>query len=113
MTLTEILDKKSTTEEKLEEVKKLVDKTRKSYGNEDSTIEVPVVPTVSGVTPFNMLEANSQLHFVTKAVNDMKMMAMEAENDIKGLNVEKYVEMLIATDPTLASVGVPSGLGLL
>jgi len=105
MSLTKILTEKDVAaEDKLEKVAELVAGARKNYGNEEAEIKAPFVNTAHGSMPFIHLEAASKVEMLRSELGFIKAAAVEAEQQNPGININKKIEELIATNPLLANV---------
>jgi Golgi nucleoside diphosphatase len=105
MSITKILsNEKTSDEEKIASIAELVAKARESYGNEDAVISDPIVNTAFGEMRFGNLENDSKLQAVRNEVSKIKVMACEAVEQGQGVNPNRRVEELIATNPILVNV---------
>ncbi len=105
MSITKILtDKKMTDEEKLERVAEIVAGARETYGNTDTEIESVKVSTVNGLMDFIHLENESKVLMLREEVANIKVHAVEASEQVPGLNINKKIEELIATNGMLANI---------
>lgn len=105
MSITKVLtDKDLSSSEKLEKVAETVAAARKAYGNEDAEIAVPQVNTVHGVMPFNVLEDDAKVEILRAAVGNIKARAVEAAEQNPGVNINKKIEELLATDSHFTNV---------
>jgi len=106
MSITKILsDEKTTAAEKVASVAETVAKARASYDNEEAVIEDPFVGTSQGQMRFSNLEDDSKLVYVKNEVARIKVKACEAVEQNSGVNVNRRVEELIATNAILVNVG--------
>jgi hypothetical protein len=105
MSITKILsNEKTSDEEKIASVAELAAKARESYGNEDAEIKDPLVNTTYGEMRFSNLEDDAKLTFVRNEVAKIKVRACEAVEQGQGVNPNRRVEELIATNPVLVNV---------
>lgn len=104
MSITKILsNEKTSDEEKIAAVAELVAKARASYGNEDAEINDPLVGTAYGEMRFSNLEDDSKLQYIRSEVAKIKVRACEAVEQNQGVNPNRRVEELIATNPVLVN----------
>jgi hypothetical protein len=99
MSITKILTNKDTpAEDKLAAVAAVVAGARENYGNTDEVIAVPRAYTTNGDMPFTMLDADSKVTLLTSAVAELKSRAVEFAENNPGVNLNRKIEELLATD---------------
>lgn len=114
MTITELLNSKDTEDaKKLAGIAKLVQEARKGYGNTEATITMPEITTVNGELSLSMLQDDSKLAVISQRVDCIRMEAFELNKVQEGINIEKCVEALIATDPILVNIHKKESFGIL
>lgn len=105
MSITKILsNEKSSDEEKIAAIAETIAKAREAYGNVDAEIDDPFVNTAHGQMRFSNLEDDSKLAYVRNEVARIKVMAGEATEQGQGVNPNRVVEQLLATNPILTNV---------
>ena len=105
MSITAILsDKELTPAKKLDQTAKLVAAARKAYGNEDAAIAAPMVNTANGSMRFNMLDADSKVELLKGEVAALKARAVEAHEHGEGVNLNKKIEELLATNAKFVNI---------
>lgn len=105
MSITKILnDEKVTTEEKLQRVAEIVASARQKYGNEEAEIQSPVINTPHGAMNFNHLEDDSKVELLKGTVQYIKAQAVEFAEQNEGVNFNKKIEELIATNPMFVNI---------
>jgi len=105
MSITKILaNTKAEPQELLYSVADIVAAARKAYDNEDTVIEPPMVNTVHGTMSFKHLEDNSKLEILRNEVQFIKAQAIEASEQRPGVNINKKIEELLATNPLFVNI---------
>jgi hypothetical protein len=105
MSITKILSEKDVAAEvKLEAVVEVIAKVRETYGNSDVKFEAPMVNTVHGQMPFDMLEAESQVEVLKSQAGFVKAKAVEYVTTNTGAVLNRKVEELLATNPFFATI---------
>lgn len=105
MSITKVLSNKNTSaEDKLKDVAEIVAGARTNYGNEDAEIDVPRVQTVNGDMPFDMLDDDSKVAVLQSEVSALKASAVEFTEQNPGVNLNKKIEELLATDGFFANI---------
>ena len=103
--ITQILSaEKVDAADKLKSVAEVVAGARENYGNGDTVIECPRVDTAHGSMPFNVLEADSKVAVLRSEVAMIKAIAVEAADQNPGLNINKKIEELLATNGLFCNV---------
>jgi hypothetical protein len=106
MSITKILTRKDADpEDQVSEVAVIVAAARAAYGNEDTTLESPMVDTAHGRMSFVHLEAGSQVQALRGVVAGIKAEAVEFVTLNEGANLNKKIEELVAINPFFANVG--------
>lgn len=114
MTITELLNNEDMTDaQKLAGIADLVHRARKDYGNIEATITMPEISTVDGELSLSMLQDNSKLAVISQRVDCIRMEAFELSKLREGINIEKCVGALIATDPILVNIHEKESFGIL
>lgn len=105
MSITKILtNADASAEEKLERVAEIVAAARAAYGNEDADIAVPRAYTTNGDMPFDLLDDESKVVLLTSAVGQIKAAAVEYSEQNSGVNLNKKIEELIATNGLFTNI---------
>ncbi|NOQ48883.1 MAG: hypothetical protein GQ576_07100 [Methanococcoides sp.] len=105
MSITKILTNKDTSaEDKLEAVAAIVAGARSNYGNEDADIAVPRAYTTNGDMPFDMLDDDSKVSLLVTEVGRVKADAVEYAEQNSGVNLNKKIEELLATNGRFANI---------
>lgn len=105
MSITKVLsDEKMSAEEKLSSVAEVIAGAREAYGNTEADIASPKVSTVHGAMSFDMLEADSKVQLLRNAAGVIKARAVEAAEQNPGVNINKKIEELLATDPMFTNI---------
>lgn len=107
MTFTEIFQadsKEMTATQKLAELNTLVTKARVAYGNEDIEIPEPEVSTTDGLRKLSYVSADGKVACASTAFNTVKNAVIEAHSTTPGMSLDKEIESLIATNPTLCNL---------
>ncbi len=106
MSITKILSRKNADADiQVSEVAVIVAAARSTYGNEETTIEAPMVDTPHGRMSFVHLEAASQVETLRGVVAGIKAEAVEFLAQNPGANLNKKVEELLALNAYFANVG--------
>ena len=106
MSITKILNAKDADAEiQVTAVSEIVAAARAAYGNEDTTIEAPMVDTPHGRMSFVHLAAPSQVETLRSEVARIKAAAVEFVEMNSGASLNRKVEELLAINPFFASVG--------
>lgn len=108
MTLTDIFAataEEMTTAQKLEELKTIVAAARTAYGNEDAEIPEPEVNTVDGLRKLSYVSPEGKVACANTAFNTIKNVVIEHHAANPGIVLDKEIESLLATDPTLCNLG--------
>ena len=99
MSITKILTAKDVPANvKLADVAVVVAGARENYGNADEVIAVPRTYTPNGDMPFTMLDADSKVVVLTSEVARIKARAVEFAENNPGVNLNRKIEELLATD---------------
>ena len=105
MSITKILSNKdASAEEKLERVAEIVAQARAAYGNEDAEIDAPRVNTTNGSMPFDLLDDDSKVALLSGEVAYVKAYAVEFSEQTTGVNLNKKIEELLATNGMFANI---------
>jgi len=97
-------DKETSDSEKLEAIGNIVTEARHAYGNTDQDISSPEMNTTYGMMDVAELEDDSKLAIIKAEVQALKSRALEFAKCNEGVNVQKKMEELIATNPVLANI---------
>lgn len=105
MSITKILtEEKTSAEDKLKRVAEVVAAARNAYGNEGVEIACPHVNTPQGSMPFIHLEDDSKVALLRDRVARIKAAAVEAAEQNPGVNINKKIEELLATDDMFVNI---------
>ncbi len=105
MSITKILSEKDTTAaEKLERVAEIVAKARDNYGNDSEDVKSPMVNTTHGSMNFNHLEDEAKVDILKSEVQGIKAQAVEFAEQREGVNFNKKIEELIATNGMFVNI---------
>jgi len=105
MSITKILSDKETTDEaKLEAVASITAGARENYGNGEEEIAVPRCGTVNGSMPFTMLDADGKVAMLRTEVARVKAAAVEFAEQNAGVNLNKKIEELLATNGMFCNI---------
>ena len=105
MSITKILSNKdASAEEKLERVAEIVAQAQSAYGNEDAVITVPRAYTTNGDMPFDMLDDESKVVLLSSEVASIKASAIEFSEQNTGVNLNRKIEELIATNGLFTNI---------
>lgn len=105
MSITKILnDEKMADDDKLSAIAETVAAARAAYGNEDVEIAVPAVNTVHGSMPFDMLEDDAKVSVLRSRVGALKAEAVEYAAQNPGVNLNKKIEELLATNSMFTNI---------
>ena len=113
MSITEVLNSDKSPAEMLKFIQTIVQKVRKSYGNQDASIDVPNIPTCEGLKPLSMLSDVSKVATAAVEVQGITTIVFERSKQVQGLNTEKCAEALIATNAVLVNLGETVSFGVL
>jgi|SaaInlStandDraft_4_1057021.scaffolds.fasta_scaffold14622_2 hypothetical protein len=97
-------NKDASDAEKLEEIGNIVTSAREAYGNADQDISSPEMNTTFGMMDVAELEEDSKLVIIGAEVQALKSRALEFAKCNEGVNVQKKMEELVATNPVLANI---------
>ncbi len=104
MSLTAILTaEKTSADDKLKGVAEVIAKARDAYGNADSEIGDPECNTQHGSMPFSTLESDGKVAMLRNELGVIKAAAVEAGRT-EGVNPNKEIERLLATNPLFCNV---------
>ncbi len=107
MSITKILTNKDTAaEDKLAAVAEVVAGARENYGNGEAVIAVPRCYTANGDMPFDMLDDDSKVAILQGEVAAVKARAVEFSEQNPGVNLNKKIEELLATNGHFANIAV-------
>ncbi len=105
MSITKILsEKEMDPAAKLERVSEIVAKARDNYGNSDETIQSPMVNTTHGSMNFNHVEDEAKVSILLREVQSIKAQAVEFAEQREGVNFNKKIEELIATNGMFVNI---------
>ncbi len=90
--------------EKLQRIAEVVAKARDSYGNTEAEITAHMVPTTHGDMNFNYLDDSSKIAILKAEVQRIKAIAVEFSEQCEGVNLNRKIEELIATNSFLVNV---------
>jgi len=105
MSITAILKQKDVSDaEKLSAIAEIVLAAREAYSNTKAEIASPEVNTAFGVMSVAELEDDSKLAVIQSEVQRLKVEAIEFGKGKEGVNINKKMEELVATNPVLANI---------
>ena len=105
MSITQTLtDEKMASGDKLQNVAEIVASARKNYGNTEIEIESPKIETTHGSMSFIHLEDDAKVHLLRNEVAAIKAAAVECAEQYPGVNIDKKIEELIATNPLFTNI---------
>jgi len=105
MSITKTLsDKDMSDEDKLASVAEAVAGARTSYGNTDAKIPSPKVETANGAMGFEHLDAESKVYVLRGEVSRIKAEAVEFSEQNEGVNLNKKIEELVATNGMFTNI---------
>ena len=105
MSITKILtEEKTPASEKLERVAEIVAGAREKYGNADVEISAPSVNTPHGYMSFLHLEDEGKVALLRDQVALIKAVAVEYSEQNEGVNMNRKIEELIATNGMFVNI---------
>lgn len=113
MSISEILMSEDKPKEKITKLAKAVKAIRADYGNTDVDIPMPDVRCATGMLPLSDLDAEGQLTHAETTVALLKAVAREANEETVGIELGKYTQQLVATNPILVNLGETRATGVL
>lgn len=113
MGIIEILDSDNDCECKVNTVASIVKKVQEAYGNLDAVIPMPDVHTASGILPMSALSYKDKVAIARQEITKILHRAIEESRHVDGVNVDKSVQALIATNPKLVHLGTKVSYGVL
>jgi len=107
LTLRETLEAEDiSVKDKLAAIAATIEKARASYDNADMDITIPEVNTTEGLQDLDMLSPADKLAIAMTVIKDIRMVAAEDSKRHEGVNVNKVIEAMLATSPTLTNLHI-------
>lgn len=105
MSITKTLsDKKIESSEKLSRVAEIVAQARANYGNEGVEISSPSVGTANGYMSFVHLDDDSKVVMLQGEVAKLKASAVEYAEQNEGVDLNRKIEELLATNGMFVNI---------
>ena len=111
MNISKILDKKNN-EKKLDLIVELVTAARKKYNNEDAEISAPTVQTCAGGQNIKYASVSDKAALATKELRAILCDIDQLDAQVEGVNVNKELTSMIATNQVLTNLEASLSLGL-
>ena len=104
MNLTELFsNEEMTAAAKLEGIAEVVASAKKAYGNEDSEIGEPAIPSTDGFTAISMISPEGKVELAKAEVACIKANAYE-DSQTDGVVFNKRIEEYLAISPVLTHI---------
>jgi hypothetical protein len=105
MKLSKIINsKKLSSAKKLAEIDKVVQKCRKAYGNEETEIDSPEIPTSEGTTPLEFLSDDDKVAVASQCITAIRNEAIETVKRNPLAILDSEVIGLISCSPLLVNL---------
>ena len=105
MSIFDILNAKKVPDaEKLAAVAAVVAEARSKYGNADTEIPPREINTVDGMMNFTHLQDDAKVQVLRQEAQAIKIRAIEFGNAVKGANVNKKIEEMLATSGVFTNI---------
>lgn len=111
MNISKLLGKKNN-EKKLDAIVEVVADARKKYNNEDAVITTPSVATCNGAQSIKYLSDEDKAAVATKELQTILSDLNVLDAELEGVNVNKELTSMIATNPVLTNLEASLSLGL-
>ena len=111
MNIAKLLGKKNTSR-KLDAIVEVVAQARKKYNNEDAEISVPSVATCNGSQSIKYLSDEDKAAVATRELQTILSELNVLDAELEGVNVNKELTSMIATNPVLTNLVASLALGL-
>jgi hypothetical protein len=111
MNLTKLISKKNNSK-KLTEIVELVKTARKKYNNREAEINSPTVCTVNGGTNMKYLSNSDKAAVATQELQKILREINAIDETVQGVNVNRELTSLLATNPVLTNLEDSLTLGL-
>jgi len=111
MNITKLLGKKNTAK-KLNTIIEIVADARKKYNNTKAEITSPVVSTCNGGQNLKYLSEEDKAAVATRELNTILTQLNALDAEVEGVNVNKELTSMIATNAVLTNLEASLSLGL-
>ena len=104
-----LAEKKTSGKDKVKAVTDMVSKIRKTYGNEDATIEPVKVNTTNGWVSLDILTDDEKAAVAEKEIRNCIAAATAETEATEGSVFDRAFEAKVATNKVLANISMTSG----
>ncbi len=111
MSIAKLVGRKNNAK-KLNAIVEVVAQARKKYNNEDAVISVPTVATCNGGQSIKYLSDGDKAAAATRELQSILTELNCLDAQVEGVNVNKELTSMIATNPVLTNLEASLSLGL-
>lgn len=105
MTFTQILNNEGlTASEKIAKLSSLTTKAREAYGNQETEIAVPDVPTTEGIVSIKYLSDEDKVSLASCQIRNIANEAIATTECEEGAVLDREIERLVAKNPVLVNL---------